>query len=502
MIAPTRTTTPTSLAQAPISQADAERKEQMRLAWKSYRGDFPDPLKVEKDQPNDNVKNNRCGPIVDKGVSFLFGQVLKIEATDESQDDTDDMSVKDDKPSPIQDCLDGLWGDDDDKMTLLSEMAINGAVCGQAFVKLIPAQGRMKYPRIVVMDPLLVRIITAPDDCSLTLAYVIEYPGTNDLQKRQIIARVDPDNLAGIAGEYDLDDTWTITNYMRKGQIGNWLQVGTPEVWPYPFAPILCCQNLPNPNEPWGRPDLTPDLIEMNKVLNFLLSSLSRIIKYHGHPITYATGLRSSEISIAINDLLCLPSENSKIEKLAPMDNFAGLLSCIEDIRSSMDEQSRVPAVALGRLHELPKGNISGVALQLLFQPIIEKTILKRRLYGRLIREVSRAGLVLMGKLSIEEYESYEVKLPWGNLLPIDDLAAAQTALILKQIGVSNDTLMAELGYDSNVEADKSAVEDAKTLANFNKGQGLPPAKPGQPPAAQVPALDQNQQNQAGMGAH
>ena len=120
--------------------------------------------------------------------------------------------------SPIQDFIDGMWGDDDDRMTMLSRLAINGGVCGQAFIKLIPAQGQMKYPRIVVLDPMLIRIVTAPDDCELVLAYVIEYPGTNEWQKRQVIARVDPDGLAGVAGEFDLDDTWTITNYMRKGR--------------------------------------------------------------------------------------------------------------------------------------------------------------------------------------------------------------------------------------------------------------------------------------------
>lgn len=458
--APTQLT-PQSLAQAPIPQADMDRKHAMKEAWKAYRGDFPKPLKVRADQPDDNVISNRCAPIVDKGVSFLFGQVLKIECDEQEQA-----------------VVDGLWGDDDDRMTLLSQMAINGGVCGQVFVKLIPAQGEMKYPRIVVMDPLLVRIVTAPDDCLLVLAYVIEYPAGNDTQKRQIIARVDPDGLAGIADGWDLDDTWTITNYIKRGQLGSWMQVGESEEWPYPFAPIFCCQNLPNPNEIWGVPDLTPDLIGQNKVLNFIQSNTSRIIKYHGHPKTYATGLSATQINIGVDDLICLPSPDAKLANLEMHANLADQLNFAGIIRSDMDEQSRVPGVALGRLEGLPRGNISGVALQLLFQPLMEKTVQKQRLYGRLIREIIRAALVLAGLISIEEYEEYPITLHWQNLLPVDDLAAAQTAILMQQLGVSQSTLMQQLGYNPDDEAEKSAVEGARKMMAASRGQGIPPAQP------------------------
>jgi hypothetical protein len=445
MLAPYMQQHPTtqSLAQAPMSQADAERKQQMALAWKAYRGDLPKPLKVSADQPDDNVLSNRCEPIVNKGVSFLFGQTLKIEAQH-------------------QDFLDGLWGDDDERMTLLSQMAINGGMCGQVFCKLIPAQGEMRFPRIVVMDPQIVRIVTAPDDCSLTLAYVIEYPSINDFQKRQIIARIDPDGLAGIAGEYDLDDNWTITNYIRRGHAGSWYQVGPREVWPWPFAPIFTCQNLPNPNEAWGTPDLTPDLIEQNKVLNFIQSNTSRIIKYHAHPKTFAVGLSASQINIGVDDLICLPSPDSKLENLEMHSDLASSLNFIANIRSDMDEQSRVPAVALGRLVDLPKGNLSGVALQLLFQPLLEKTVQKRRLYGCLIRCISRAALVVAGLLSLDEYEDYPVELHWQALLPVDDLAAAQTAIVLQQAGVSRTSALQKLGYDPDEEASKQANEQVK----------------------------------------
>lgn len=452
-----------SLAQAPASQQERDRQHQIKEAWKAYRGELQNPLKVAANQPDDNVKTNRCAPIVDKGVSFLFGPTLKIECMEDR--------------GGMQEFVDGLWGDDDDKMTLLSQAAINGGVCGQVFIKLIPVQGRMRYPRIVVMDPSLVRIITHPDDCSLVLAYIIEYPGLNELQKRQVIARVDPDNLAGIAGEYDLDDTWTITNYQRRGQLGTWYQVGDRQDWLWPFPPILTCQNLPNPNEPWGRPDLTQDIIGINAVLNFIQSNTSRILKFHAHPKTYAVGLSATQINIGVDDLICLPSPDSKLANLEMHSDLKSSLDFIKDIRDSMDEQSRVPSVALGRLEGLPRGNISGVALQLLFQPLMEKTIQKQRLYGRLIREVTRAALVMVGLLPIEQFEDYPIEIHWQNLLPVDDLLAAQSAILLKQLGVSAATLLAQLGYDPDDEANKTQEESQRAMVAYTRGQGMPPAQ-------------------------
>lgn len=454
MQAPTRQSTNATqaLAYAPIPQADMDRKREMADAWKAYRGKLQPPLKVSPGQTNDNVLSNRCAPIVDKGVSFLFGQTLKIECTNEtSEPDTEKQT-----------CIDGVWGDDDTRMTLLSQLAINGGVCGEVFVKLIPAQGSMKYPRIVLLDPMLVRIVTDPEDCTLTIAYIIEYPTAGDVQKRQVIARVDPLNDAGYAGKDDIEDTWTITNYERRGQAGSWYQVGEVEYWPYPFAPIFCTQNLPNPNEPWGMPDLSSDIIEMNKVLNFIQSNTARILKFHAHPKTWGRGFGASQITVGVDDVLIIQSPDGMLQNLEMTSDLQSSLQFASTIRSDMDEQSRVPAVALGRSVDLPKGNLSGVALQLLFQPLIEKTIQKRRLYGCMIRDVSRAALVLVGMLSIEEYADYPIDLHWENLLPVDDMAAAQTALLLQQIGVSNTTVMNQLGYDADDELDKSAAEDKK----------------------------------------
>src|SRR5260221_2860025 len=462
-----------TLAQAPVPQDDLERKRQMADAWKAYRGEFAPPLKVEKDQPDLNVISNRCSPIVNKGVSFLFGQELKIEA-------------------PDQDAIDELWGDADDMMTMLSEMALNGGVTRQNFVKLIPAQGEMDAPRIVVMDPQIVRMVTLPNDCEIHVAFIIEY-SEGETQKRQIIARVDPNSDLTATGEDDLEDTWTITNYVRSMGYGSWQQVGEPEEWPYPFPPIFTNKNLPNPNDAWGISDLTPDLIGVNKALNFTQSNTQAIIKFHAHPKTWGKGFKAAQLSVGVDDTLIIESLDGTLQNLEMHSDLASSRNFAADLRSDMDEQSRVPAVALGRETTLPRGNISGVALELLFQPLIEKTIQKQRLYGKLIREVSRAALVLAGRVSIANYKKYKVTLHWQDLLPMDDLAAAQTGPITEQLGVSKETVITRLGFDAKAEARKKAAEQQAQLQLQQQQMAAQGIQPGQPP------FGGNQQQQGGQ---
>ena len=73
-----------TIAQAGLTHDELIRKQEMEYAFKGYKGKLPDPLKTEPNMPNHNTKVNRCEPIVNKGASALFGEVLKIEASDES----------------------------------------------------------------------------------------------------------------------------------------------------------------------------------------------------------------------------------------------------------------------------------------------------------------------------------------------------------------------------------------------------------------------------------
>jgi hypothetical protein len=449
-----------------------ERARQMDEAWRAYNGDFPRPLKVRPGQTDDNVISNRCAPIVDKGVAFLFGQEIHINV-DQHADNAAQAALK------------AFWTKNR-KQTTLTKLATNGAICGHGWVKIIPGSDNQAIPRLVVLDPACVTVETAPDDVDTVMAINVDYAGYGKQNQpvtcRERIIRIDQDGSA-LAGAFDEDCTWQIQHFeMPEGGL-DFTPIDDPVDWPHTWPPVLGCQNLPASNTHYGKPDLTPDIIEMNRVLNFVQSNTARIIKNHAHPKTWGHGFAASQIDMSVDNLISLPNDNATLQNLEMHSDLASSLTFAGNLRTDMDEQSRVPAVALGRQNELPRGNISGVALQLMFQPLLEKTRLKQMLYGELIDEICAAILELMGFGT-----GIDIDIQWPNLLPIDDLAAAQTALALLQIGVSKTTVMSQLGYDPDQEGERTLVEGAKTVQAVSRGQAMPTVPPAVPvnPAAAV----------------
>jgi hypothetical protein len=214
----------------------------------------------------------------------------------------------------------------------------------------------------------------------------------------------------------------------------------------------------------------------LNQRIHFVESNIAKIIKSHAHPWVFATGCDPRAIVNEPGVVQGLPSTESKVFAVSATGDLSASMQFADTLRADMDEQSRVPAVALGRQESMPKGNLSGIALQLLFQPLVEKTELKRRLYGQLVRRASAYCLALMGKIS--DWRDIEVSLDWPDMLPNDDLAMAQTAQTLQAIGYSQTTLIEMTGGDPDTEADNKADEQQAQVTAFSQGKGMPPTDP------------------------
>jgi hypothetical protein len=468
-----------------LNEADKKRVLDIQAAWKAYSGELDPPLQKLAGQPDDNVLSNRIRAIVDRGIDFLFGKEIEI-------------SVEERAPQEAQDIINKSWGRKEARIPLLQKLAANGAIAGQAFLRIVP-EPKNTY-RLVVVDPATVFVQTAPQDCETVLLYCIEYSTTElvngkpaQVFYREEMSRIDPDNDGDNGDPFaDTDATWSINHWSRVGDRGNWTPApGGALSWPYPFPPLFSCQNLPMPNEYWGIPDVTPDLIGNNEDLNLVQSCINRILKLYGSPIIYATGTGESTIDIKPGKIIGLPLSESKIVAVTLASDVANALAFAANIRADMDEQSSVPGVATGRIEAMPRGALSGIAIELLFMPLLKKTDKKTCLFGRLIIDVSKALLILNNIT-----EKIELELAWPSPLPHDDLPAVQAAISKKELNISTATLLRELGYDPEEEAKLlEAEEDAKLEKQLDAQAQLPPdlpgvkPLPGQPPAA--PAAQQ-----------
>ena len=79
----------------------------------------------------------------------------------------------------------------------------------------------------------------------------------------------------------------------------------------------------------------------------------------------------------------------------------------------------------------------------------LKRTEQKRLFYGASLVRLIKALLTLGGK------GEKEVLLKWSSPLPQDAKGDAETAVTKKSLGVSEDTLLRELGYDPEAEREK-----------------------------------------------
>ncbi len=449
-----------------ITQDDKQRQADIIASWRAYNGQLDPPLTKMPGQPDDNVMSNRCQPIVDRGVDFLFGKEIEITAAESA-------------PAKAQEILDMIWGRKERRLPLLQKLAMNGGMSGHPFLRIVP-ESNNTY-RLIVVDPSTVFVQTAPQDCETVLLYCIQY-STNEKRNgtptqvyyREEIARIDPDHDGDDGDPFaDVDATWQIQHWTRVGDHGKWTAAGAPIIWAYHFPPLFSNQNLPNPNNFFGKPDLTPDLVGVNNALNLVQSNINRINKLYGSPILYANGMGEGTIDISPGRIIRLPLAESKVVAVPITSDIANALAFAENLRSDIDEQSSVPGVATGRITAMPRGNLSGIAIELLFEPLLKKTEKKRCLYGDMIIDVSKALFVLNGL-----DEDIDVTISWQYPLPSDDLPSIQAAVLKQQAGVSIATTLREIGEDPEEEAElrkkeaeEKAAETAKEQAAMNTQQ-------------------------------
>src|SRR2546421_3271525 len=325
-----------------ITEQDKKRVQKIAEAWKAYDGELEPPLKKTEEGIDPNVMSNRCQPPVEAGINFLFGKEIEI-------------SLEEGAPQEDQDFLNEMWGDKETRLPLLQDLAMNGAMSGKAFLRIVPTDDTF---RLVVVDPSIVYIQTAPQDCETVTLYCIQYSQTEQIDGRpaQVFYREEiaaqlPELIPGQVGS-NTPIGWTIQHWTQVGAMNmtpkneNWIPAGPPIDWPYEFAPLFGCKNLPRPNDAWGKPDITPDFIGMNKALSLLQSCMQQVQILYGHPFLSASGMGEGNIRYQPGMIMLLP-EGVTLDAVTLTSDVANSIAFTDEIRSDMYEQSGVPGIAV-----------------------------------------------------------------------------------------------------------------------------------------------------------
>lgn len=476
-----------ALPQYEITEQDKKRQAQIARAWQAFDDELEPSLEPMEDEDPETVsaEENVVSSSMRTIISFLFGKELSITAEEAA-------------PPEAQKILDQVWGRKEKRMPLLHKLAQNGLLSGQAFLRIVPNQDGSI--RLIAIDPMTVFVQTVPGDCETVWLYCIEYCceesiGGKPIQRyyREEIRRVDPQNNDPDSQDVSLDKdtTWMAQNWTRVGDKGAWTLNGDPIPWPYSYCPIQSCQNRVRANSFWGDADTTKGLIRLNKIINFVLSNINKIVKIHAGPLLYSVGVGEGQTDTAPGKITNLPNPDSKIDAVQITTDLPNAHVFLDKLRGVGERLTSVPGLASGVTQNMPN-QISGIALETMCMALLNLVDEKHCTYGELIIDTSKA-IFELSNMSPE----IDVELGWQNPLPNDKLAKLQGAVLAQQIGVSKTTLLRELGYDPEQEAELKKQEDEAAMVAFSRGQGMPPASPMQQPG-QAPT-DQPPQEQGAM---
>jgi hypothetical protein len=233
---------------------------------------------------------------------------------------------------------------------------------------------------------------------------------------------------------------------------------------PYGLIPFAIFPNSPVPKQFWGTSDITP-IRDVAQELNREVSVLSTIMELSGNPITVISGCDQAEdIAVNAGAVWTLPPE----AKAYLLDLLSGggvslHVDYINTIYRALHDLSETPRTTFGDTGRA----MSGVALQMEIQPLLQKVARKRLIRSAAYTRRARIILSLTDRfLGTTHLEAGTITVNWGDVTPEDKPSDAATETQLWQAGLSAATTsMSRLGAEDPDAEFAKVIEQARQLA-------------------------------------
>lgn len=432
-----------------ISEGNLTNEETLFLkrvkeAWNFYEGYHWEGI---DDLDTPQVTFNYCRPFVNKFVSFEFGKGFTIKTPVEIEDvgvtvndpkieiDLDangDGSLSEEElqeeyvitEKTLSDYLSQVWTDNK-KDTLLTEIGQTKSITGEAWVKVQYEDPEdmndpfEEYPdgriRLSVIPTQFVFPRFNDHDKDRLESLLIMYPIRKERDTGLIFKRVVETTVV-------YKEFWTATEIIVY-EGGN--EVDRMEN-PYGFIPFVQIKNFPIAGRTRGQGDLD-DIIPLNVELNTKKSDVSEVIDYHSAPITLVYGAKIGNLEKGANKVWGGLPKDAKVENLGLQGDLVASVGYTSDVKTSMCEIAGIPETVLGGANAI--SNTSGVALQYMNLPLIERTRIKRSCSSDGLQRVNKMilfislhhGLIEKPEdISMKDFLRNEVEIP--DTLPKDEL--------------------------------------------------------------------------------
>lgn len=476
------------ISEGNLTNEEALHLKRIKEAWNFYEGYHWEGI---DDLDTPQVTFNYCRPFINKFVSFEFGKGFSIKSPVEIEnegvtvDDTKidiDVNLEGDgvtTPKEISeeytirektesDFLNQVW-ESNDRETLITELGQTKAITGEAWVKvqyesaedLDGSDPFEEYPNGRIRLSVLPTQFVFPR---------FNNHDKNKLESLLIMYPIRTEKETGLLFKRTVDTTVVYKEFWTSKEII--VYEGKEEVDrmenPYGFIPFVQIKNFPIAGRTRGQGDLD-DIIPLNVELNTKKSDISEVIDYHSAPITLVYGARIGNLEKGANKVWGGLPKDAKVENLGLQGDLVASSNYTSDVKTAMCEIAGIPETVLGGASAI--SNTSGVALQYINLPLIERTRVKRHCTQNGLQRVNKMILFLglyhgliekPDDISMKDFLWNEVDLP--DTLPKDELIELNKIQQEMTLGLEcRHGAMERLGKDNIqkkiVEIDKERTE-------------------------------------------
>lgn len=366
--------------QGELDNKQIERLKRMKRAWNFYEGYHWEEM-PEQDTPELTI--NYCRTFVNKFVAFELGKSFTMSTHKAMEKAT----ITPDGRTAFE-YLEDVW-EDNDQYKLTTDLGQMKSVTGEAWLQVRyfkPEELRdpyNEYPqgrvRIMLIPSSVVFPEFDPHDRDRLTRVTIMY-SYEKIVRTGILGRSTKKQV--LYKQIWTDDECVVIDDGKEEKFPN----------KYGIIPFVLIKNLTIAGRNEGFSDLD-DIIPLNVELNLKESNVSEIIDYHAAPITIVYGAKVGNLEKGANKMWGGLAKDARVENLELKGDLGASQSHIANLKLQMCEVGGVPETVLGGAQAI--SNTSGVALQYINLPLIEKTRVKRMNTENGLEEVNKLVLLV-----------------------------------------------------------------------------------------------------------
>jgi hypothetical protein len=230
---------------------------------------------------------------------------------------------------------------------------------------------------------------------------------------------------------------------------------------PWGFLPVVHIQNIAQPYYYEGISEVEP-LIPLQDELNTRLSDRASRITFQSFKMYLGKGIEGFEDRpVSPGRMWCTDNPDATIEEFGGDAEVPSEEMHIAEIREAMDKASGVTPLVAGVLRSKLGNLTSAVALKLTLMGMLSKTERKKFTYGEGLKRFCRMVLEMLDEADIYKTggEDREVEIIFPSPLPENMTEKLKEAQMKKELGVSTEQVLRELGYDTDGDSSSSDQE-------------------------------------------